>query len=138
MCDCLYFLRYWTICVLHLFVSHVRKFKINLIFLIKSFFYMTKKSRRKLKYLENKKKECTICYILNLTNLSWYLHLYTSAHDFILGFGVTFLGYYKVKSYHTLWSVFCLSNYYEIFLHFCIIQKVFKIGAHFLHHISTL
>ena len=43
---CLYFLRYWAICVLY--------FKINLIFLIKAFLYMTKKSRQKLKYLENK------------------------------------------------------------------------------------
>ena len=30
-------------------------FEINLIFLIKPFFYMTKKSRQKLKYLENDK-----------------------------------------------------------------------------------
>ena len=30
-------------------------FKINLIFLIKTFLYMTKKSRQKLKYLENEK-----------------------------------------------------------------------------------
>ena len=33
----------------------VTKFEINLIFLIKPFWYMTKKSRQKLKYLENKK-----------------------------------------------------------------------------------
>ena len=32
----------------------VINFQINLIFLIKSFFYITKKSRQKLKYLENK------------------------------------------------------------------------------------
>ena len=31
------------------------KFEINLIFLIELFFYMTKKSWRKLKYLENEK-----------------------------------------------------------------------------------
>ena len=31
------------------------KFEINLIFLIKPFCYMTKKSRQKVKYLENKK-----------------------------------------------------------------------------------
>ena len=30
-------------------------FLINLVFLIKSFFFMTKKSKQKLKYLENKK-----------------------------------------------------------------------------------
>ena len=35
-------------------VFDVINFKINLIFLIKPFFYMTKKSRQKLKYLENK------------------------------------------------------------------------------------
>ena len=33
----------------------VTNFEINLIFLIKPFLYMTKKSRQKLKYLENKK-----------------------------------------------------------------------------------
>ena len=33
----------------------VKNFKINMISLIKPFFYMTKKSRRKLKYLENEK-----------------------------------------------------------------------------------
>ena len=31
------------------------KFEINLIFLMKRFRYMTKKSRKKIKYLENKK-----------------------------------------------------------------------------------
>ena len=35
--------------------SYVTNFEINLIFLIKSFFYMTKKSRQKFKYLGNKK-----------------------------------------------------------------------------------
>ena len=35
--------------------SDVIKFEINLIFLIKPFFYMTKKSRQKFKYLVNKK-----------------------------------------------------------------------------------
>ena len=34
----------------------VKKFQINLIFLIKLFWYMTKNSRQKLKYLENKKR----------------------------------------------------------------------------------
>ena len=33
----------------------VIKFEINLSFLIKSFFYMTKRSRQKFKYLENEK-----------------------------------------------------------------------------------
>ena len=33
----------------------VINFEINLIFLIKPFFYVTKKSRKKIKYLENKK-----------------------------------------------------------------------------------
>ena len=37
-------------------VCDVINFKINLIFLIKSFFCMTEKSRRKLKYLENEKR----------------------------------------------------------------------------------
>ena len=50
----LYFSRYWAIYVLQLFVSwHVINFEINLIFLIKSFCYMTKKSRQIPKYLEN-------------------------------------------------------------------------------------
>ena len=56
--DCLYFLRYWTNCVLQLFVSQFvtsKIFEINLIFLIKPFSYMTEKSRQKFKYLENKK-----------------------------------------------------------------------------------
>ena len=56
--DCLYFLRYWAICVLQLFVSDVcdvKNSEINLIFLIKPFFYVIKKSRQKLKYLENEK-----------------------------------------------------------------------------------
>ena len=33
----------------------VKNFEINLIFPIKLFFYMTKKSRQKFKYLENEK-----------------------------------------------------------------------------------
>ena len=56
----LYFSRYWAICVLQL-LTRLRRHKIrNLIFLIKlllSFFcYMTKKSRQKLKNLENEKR----------------------------------------------------------------------------------
>ena len=35
--------------------SNVISFKINLIFLIELFFYITKKSRQKFKYLENEK-----------------------------------------------------------------------------------
>ena len=54
--DCLYFLRYRTICVLQLFVSQIVSFEIIIIFLIKPFLYMTKKLRQKLKYLENNKK----------------------------------------------------------------------------------
>ena len=50
--DCFYFLRYWAICEIY---EYVINFEINLIFRIKSFFYMTKKSRQKLKYLQNKK-----------------------------------------------------------------------------------
>ena len=34
------------------------KFEINLIFLMKPFFYMTKTSRHKLEYLENEKSFC--------------------------------------------------------------------------------
>ena len=58
MSDYLYFSRYWTICVLQLFVNlgcDDIKFEINFIFLIKPFWYITKKSRQKLKYLENGK-----------------------------------------------------------------------------------
>ena len=46
--DCLYFLRNQAICLLQLFVNHF-------IFLIKSFLYVSKKSRQKLKYLDNDK-----------------------------------------------------------------------------------
>ena len=57
--DCPYFLRYWAISVLQLLFSFqghdVINIEINLIFLIKPFFNMTKKSRQKFKYLENKK-----------------------------------------------------------------------------------
>ena len=44
-------------CVLQLFVNScdVIKLEINLIFLMKLFCYMTKKSRQKFKYLENEK-----------------------------------------------------------------------------------
>ena len=50
--DCLYCLRYWYICVLQLFINQVvtsQSFEVNLIFLIKPFSYMTKKSRQKFK-----------------------------------------------------------------------------------------
>ena len=51
---CLYFLKYWTICVLQLFVSQADiNFEVNPIFLTKPFFYVTKNSRQKFKYLEN-------------------------------------------------------------------------------------
>ena len=56
--DSLYFLRYWVICVLQLFVFRgcdVMDFENNLTFLINPFFYMTKYSRQKFKYLGNKK-----------------------------------------------------------------------------------
>ena len=42
--DCLYFLKYWSMCVLQYCV-----------FLIKPFSYITKKSRQKFKYLEKKR-----------------------------------------------------------------------------------
>ena len=48
--DCLYFLRYWVICVLQLFVapvSEVINFEINHSF-IKPFFYITKNSEQKM------------------------------------------------------------------------------------------
>ena len=59
--DCLYCLRFWDIpdilCITSVCLPgcDVINFEINLIFLIKSFFYMTKKSRQKFKYLDNKK-----------------------------------------------------------------------------------
>ena len=58
--DCLYFFRYWAICVLQMFVSQadIIKFEINLIFILKPFRYMSKKSRQKLKHLENEKSCC--------------------------------------------------------------------------------
>ena len=48
--DCLYFWRYWAICILQLFINQVVtsiRFEINLTFLIKLFCYMSKKSRKK-------------------------------------------------------------------------------------------
>ena len=54
--DCLYFSRYRAISVLKLFVNQaVTSLNLNWAFLIKPICYMTKKSRQKLKYLENKK-----------------------------------------------------------------------------------
>ena len=53
---CLYFIKYWTIWVLQLFVNQVVTswiLKLPLAFLSNRFFYMTKKSWQKLKYLEN-------------------------------------------------------------------------------------
>ena len=54
--DCLYFLRYWAICVLQLLANQAVTTKnLKPVFLIKPFWYMTKKSRQKLKNLENGK-----------------------------------------------------------------------------------
>ena len=53
MSDCLYFSRYWAICVLQLFVNQAVTSKKCEI--IKLFCYMTKKSRQKLKYLDKEK-----------------------------------------------------------------------------------
>ena len=56
--DCLYSLRYLAICVNATVCSpdcDVIDFEINLVLLIKPFFYMTKKSKQKCKYLENEK-----------------------------------------------------------------------------------
>ena len=54
--DCLYFSRYCAICVLQLLVNQaVTSQNLKLIFSIKPFRYMIKKSRQKLKYRENKK-----------------------------------------------------------------------------------
>ena len=53
--DCLNFLRYWAICIAIVCSPgcEVGNFEIDFIFLIKSFFYMTKKSMLKIKYLVN-------------------------------------------------------------------------------------
>ena len=54
----LYFLRYWTIYELLLFcfpACDVISFEIKFSFLIKPFFYITKKSEQKYKYLKKKK-----------------------------------------------------------------------------------
>ena len=60
--NCLYFSRYWAICVLQLFVNQTvtsSNLKLILSFLFclsfKPFRYMTKGSRQKLEYLENEK-----------------------------------------------------------------------------------
>ena len=58
MSDCFYFLRYWAICSLQMFCypgCEVKNFEINLIFLIKLLFCLTKKSREKVKYFEKEK-----------------------------------------------------------------------------------
>ena len=50
--------KYWATCVLQFFVNQAvtsQNLKLTLKFLIKPFRYMTKKSRQKLKYPENKK-----------------------------------------------------------------------------------
>ena len=55
--DCLYFLRSWAICVLQLFISQVMTsciLKLT-VFLIKSLFYMTKKSRQNLNIVRAKR-----------------------------------------------------------------------------------
>ena len=55
---CFYFLRYWAICVLQLFVDQFMTswiLKLTLSFWSSRFFFMTKKSWQKLKYLENEK-----------------------------------------------------------------------------------
>ena len=55
--DCLYFLRYWSKCVLQLFVNLVvtlQFLKLTLP-LNEAVFFMTKKSKQKCKYLENEK-----------------------------------------------------------------------------------
>ena len=56
--DCLYFLKYWAICVSQLFVNRAVtswNLKLTLSFLSSHFCYTTKKSRQKLTYLENEK-----------------------------------------------------------------------------------
>ena len=58
MSDCLYFLKYWAICVSQLFVNRAVtswNLKLTLSFLSSHFCYTTKKSRQKLTYLENEK-----------------------------------------------------------------------------------
>ena len=54
--DCLFFSWYWAICVFWLFVNPtVTSWTLKFSFLIIPFRYTTKKSRQKLKYLENEK-----------------------------------------------------------------------------------
>ena len=55
------FLKYWTrytvcIAILSFRGFDIVNFEINLIFLIQPFFYMTKNSRQKFKFLENEKR----------------------------------------------------------------------------------
>ena len=55
---CLYFLKYWAMCVLQLFVNQVVTSQILILtssFSSSRFLYMTKNLRQKLKYLENEK-----------------------------------------------------------------------------------
>ena len=54
--DCLYFLIFWAICLLQFSFPgcDIINFENNLIFVIKSFLYKTKKSRQKFKHFENK------------------------------------------------------------------------------------
>ena len=61
----------------------VIKFEINLIFLIMSLCYMTKKSRQKLKYLENEKSFCKLFKLFAiklLSNVSWNLFCGVKSH----------------------------------------------------------
>ena len=56
--DCLYFLRFWAICVLQLLVNQdvtSQILKLTL-FLIKPFLYINQKSRQKVKYYEKEKR----------------------------------------------------------------------------------
>ena len=56
--DCLYFLRCWgNICIVTDYFPgcDIINFETNIIFLIKPYSYLTKKSRQRFKYLENEK-----------------------------------------------------------------------------------
>ena len=73
----------------------VINFEINLIFGIKPFFYMAKKSRQKIKYLENKNR---ITYIFSISLKLWACYITGQWGEFIVENATLYL---HILSWHT-------------------------------------
>ena len=73
----------------------VINFEINLIFGIKLFFYMAKKSRQKIKYLENKNR---ITYIFSISLKLWACYITGQWGEFIVENATLYL---HILSWHT-------------------------------------